>query len=490
MSATQTAFSIRRSRPSLPAADLLSFRERPWVRWFLLATDIIVFECCLALGFFVRKALSSWLEVEIRTEHFAGVAAGVLLVPLVQYFLNLYPGYCLGPVERLRRRTYTTVASFGALTAWDSLILNGTWSRGVLLFTLLFAVTLPPLIELLLRKYLIAQGCWGMPVLILGAGSTGTTLARVFHRDPHLGLVPVAFLDDDDAKWCERIEGVPVVGPLRMVHALRQSVEVVVLAMPAAMQAQITGIVRDLSFARILLVPNLFGMQTQWVTARDLGGCLGLELRKNLHIRRNWVVKRSLDYLLGIPALLLSMPLIGLLALWIKRASPGPVFYTQAREGLYGQTIRIWKLRTMHPNAEALLEGHFQKHPDAREHWQRHFKLKHDPRIIPGVGSFLRQTSLDELPQLWNIAKGEMSLVGPRPFPRYHMEEFPKSFRSVRCSVLPGLTGFWQVSSRSNSDLLLQEALDTYYISNWSVWLDLYVLMRTVVAVLARSGAY
>lgn len=489
MSATQTTF-IRQSRPSLPAADLLPFRERHWVRWFLLATDIVVLECCLVLGFLIREALSSYLEVQLALEHFAGVAAGVLLVPVVQYFLELYPGYCLGPVERLRRRTYTTVACFGALTAWDNLILHGSWSRGVLLFTLLFAVALPPLVELLIRKYLIRKGYWGMPVLILGAGSTGQTLARVFHRDPQLGLVPVAFLDDDDLKWCTRFEGVPVVGPLRMVHSLRQSAEVVVMAMPNAVQAKVTSIVRDLSFARILLMPNLIGMQTQWVTARDLGGCLGLELRKNLHIRRNRVVKRTLDYFLGIPALLLSLPLIGLLALWVKRASPGPAFYTQAREGLYGETIRIWKLRTMHANAEALLESHFEKNPADREHWLRHFKLKHDPRIIPGVGTFLRQTSLDELPQLWNIAKGEMSLVGPRPFPRYHMEEFPKAFRGIRCSVLPGLTGFWQVSSRSNSDLVLQEALDTYYICNWSVWLDLYVLMRTVLTVLARSGAY
>jgi Undecaprenyl-phosphate galactose phosphotransferase WbaP len=329
-----------------------------------------------------------------------------------------------------------------------------------------------------------------MPVLILGAGRTGADLARICREEPDLGLVPVGFLDDDASKWRTVIEDVPVIGPLRMAHALRGAAKVIVLAMPGMSQPRVSELVSSLYFARILVIPNLFGMQTQWVTARDLGGYLGLEIRKNLHIWHNQVIKRTMDYVVGVPALILSAPLIGVLALWIRRASPGPAFFCHEREGHYGEAIHVWKLRTMHPNADRLLEEHFERHPEDREQWYRYFKLPRDPRVIPGVGRLLRATSLDELPQLWNIVKGEMSLVGPRPFPAYHLEGFEADFRGLRSSVLPGLTGMWQVSKRSDADLMAQQALDTYYIQNWSLWLDLYLLFRTVRAVVSRSGAY
>jgi lipopolysaccharide/colanic/teichoic acid biosynthesis glycosyltransferase len=174
----------------------------------------------------------------------------------------------------------------------------------------------------------------------------------------------------------------------------------------------------------------------------------------------------------------------------MKRVSPGPAFYTQEREGQGSTRIRVPKLRTMHVNAESLLLEHLSENAEARREWQEHFKLKEDPRIVPGIGRLLRRTSLDELPQLWSVLKGEMSLVGPRPFPCYHLDEFDAGFRALRGRVPPGLTGLWQVSGRSNGDLKVQEAMDTYYIRNWSLWLDLHILARTIHAVLFGKGAY
>jgi lipopolysaccharide/colanic/teichoic acid biosynthesis glycosyltransferase len=186
-----------------------------------------------------------------------------------------------------------------------------------------------------------------------------------------------------------------------------------------------------------------------------------------------------------------SIPVLAIAAAWIKIVSPGASpFYRQTREGEGRRSIGVWKLRTMYPNADRVLEKHLAENPAARDEWDSHLKLRRDPRILPGIGTLLRRTSLDELPQLLNIIKGEMTLVGPRPLPRYHLDHFDPRFREFRAKVTPGLTGLWQVSARSDGDLQVQEALDTFYIRNWSLWLDLYILARTVRAVLLSKGAY
>lgn len=199
--------------------------------------------------------------------------------------------------------------------------------------------------------------------------------------------------------------------------------------------------------------------------------------------------KRSVDGLLALPFFLISIPLIAAAALSIKLFSPGSAFFIQERIGYKGKVIRIWKLRTMHTNAQALLNEHLATHPEAKQEWEHHFKLKDDPRIIPFIGNFLRKTSMDELPQFWNILKGDMSIVGPRPFPKYHLDAFPQEFRELRQQVKPGLTGLWQISARSNSDINLQEQLDRQYIANRSFTMDMKIILKTFVVVLAQKGA-
>lgn len=279
-----------------------------------------------------------------------------------------------------------------------------------------------------------------------------------------------------------------------MAHALAKALKIrhALVAMPEVAREDLVWMLDDWGtvFRHVILIPNLFGVASLWVAARDLSGVLGLELRQNLLIPLNRWTKRALDIAGALALGILALPVAACAALWIKFASGGSVLYSQEREGEGGRSLRILKLRTMHADAEALLMRVLSTSPQVRTEWTRHFKLRKDPRILPGVGRFLRRTSLDELPQLWSVLKGEMSLVGPRPFPRYHLEGFGPRFRALRNRVKPGLTGLWQVSDRADGDLEVQEALDTYYIRNWSLWLDLYILARTVRAVLFPKGAY
>jgi Undecaprenyl-phosphate galactose phosphotransferase WbaP len=491
------------STAARPALAVRPAHETHWAPWAILAGDVLALEAAFGLGLGVRRMLSGWLTYNIGPQQYLGVAIAILLLPVVHYQIGLYPGYLLGPVERLRRRTLATLAVFGGLVAWDNIVERGVLSRGVLLATFAFALILPPLAETVARNMLVRRKRWGIPVVVLGAGETGRAIARTLLREPHLGLKPVAFLDDRPDTWSTQAEGVTVAGPLGLATDFEPRAEAAIVALNDLRQAGLAAddlgvLLQELNFPRVIVVPDLAAMAGLWVTARDISGnlggggfgCLGLEIKKNLLLRRNTALKRFMDQAIALPLFLASLPVIAIAAVWIKFTGPGPVFYRQMREGFDGRRIPVWKLRTMHLEADRLLEEWLEAHPGDRVEWRRYFKLRVDPRVLPVIGKLLRRTSLDELPQLWSILKGEMSLVGPRPFPDYHLEQFASEFRSLRTRVLPGLTGLWQVSARSDGDVAMQQALDTYYIRNWSPWLDLYILARTVAAVLLARGAY
>jgi len=242
-------------------------------------------------------------------------------------------------------------------------------------------------------------------------------------------------------------------------------------------------------FHRVVIMREYGDLPVEPVQVCNLGGVLGLEFTNNLLHWQNRFIKRTLDVVFGAILLCFAFPFIVLGGLLVKLSSRGPIFFCQEREGLEGRPVKVCKLRTMYPDAEQRLEEFLAADPELRHEWEKHFKLAHDPRVISGVGVFLRRFSLDELPQVLSVITGEMSFVGPRPFPEYHLRQLPPEFRELRGRVRPGLTGLWQVMVRSNGDLEEQKMYDTYYIRNWSLWLDLYILARTAFVVLTGRGA-
>ena len=202
------------------------------------------------------------------------------------------------------------------------------------------------------------------------------------------------------------------------------------------------------------------------------------------------VAKRALDVAGAAALLVAGMPLMALGALLLRLRSPGPVLFRQRREGLDGRPFTLYKLRTMRVDADDVLARVLADDAAAREEWTRYRRLRDDPRLVRGVGAWLRRTSLDELPQLWNVLRGDMSLVGPRPLELPVLDRFPAVERAARAAVRPGLTGLWQVTGRSDTDLDTLWAIDAEYVRSRSLLGDLRILARTPRAVITRRGAY
>jgi len=212
-----------------------------------------------------------------------------------------------------------------------------------------------------------------------------------------------------------------------------------------------------------------------------------LSLNNNLARRAPRAVKRLFDLVVSATLLLLLAPVFAYLA-WVVRKDGGPVFFAHQRIGYNGRPFRCLKMRTMVPNAQAVLQELLDSDPDSRAEWERDYKLKKDPRITT-IGRFLRRYSLDELPQLWNVLKGEMSLVGPRPIVQAELERYDE-FSDYYLEANPGMTGLWQISGRNNTDYSYRVYLDSWYVKNWSLWYDVVILLKTVRVVVAREGAF
>jgi len=211
--------------------------------------------------------------------------------------------------------------------------------------------------------------------------------------------------------------------------------------------------------------------------------------QNRLKSRYRKILQQSFSYILAIVLLPLLFPIIGILAILIKSESKGPVFFTHARIGQNGKTISMIKFRSMYFDASRRLKELFKNEPNMKKEWAENFKIKNDPRVTR-IGSFLRKTSLDELPQIFNVLKGEMNFVGPRPVIQEEIDNYYKKDAQYYFMVKPGITGLWQVSGRSDTDYNYRIETDKWYVLNWSLWLDIVILVKTIKVVFKKEGAY
>jgi Undecaprenyl-phosphate galactose phosphotransferase WbaP len=419
-----------------------------------------------------------------------------LFVFLLAYALfGLYSGVALSPPQELRRATLSSTLIF-VILATATMSLRGatkyvTW---YLFLAIGLSIVLFPLLRAVVRGHFADEPWWGTPAVIFGAGPAAQGVVKTLRDQPGLGLKPVAVVDDNPLAP-RSIHGVPVMSSSELADALPRthSAYAVVAGVPSGPGVPGSSILatiekHGLCFSRILMIPNLADFCTLWVDAKNVGGMLGLEVCQQAFVPEHQWPKRTLDLLLTVAGSLVVLPLIAAIALWIKIDSPGPVFYGNQRIGQDGKVFCAWKFRSMVQDADRVLDRYLSENPRFREEWERDQKLRQDPRITR-VGRVLRRASLDELPQLWNVVKGEMSLVGPRPVPPGEVAKYGTRLDLYK-KVKSGLTGLWQISGRNDTTYDERVKLNTFYIRNWSVWLDFYILFRTIETVIFGKGAY
>ena len=459
---------------------------------FASGITFMIFDCigvmlCVGAVFFTVNAVDRTLIVFRDFVHY-----WVYLPAFAAAFFaaRLYPGIMLQPAEEVRRFSLT---SFFCFTGIALSIAVETDDRNALSVALLlavpFATFILPLIREAVRHAVSFSRWWGIPVVVYSSSRDKQLVVDRLLKKPTLGYKPAAIIADDTAFYSE-YRGIPVFPYSaeieQRIHECKITTVIVVERNSITQKGPHNLLLS--AYRYIITIPFQQGLKSVSLSVRDFGGVLGFSAANRLTRPINLVIKRLIDLALLLLSAPLVLPLIGLLALLVKWTSPGPVFYGHKRIGKNGKQITTWKFRSMVVDADRRLEELLENDPELRRQWNENQKLENDPRVTP-IGKFLRKTSLDELPQFFNILTGQMSFVGPRPIVEAEKAKYADKFDYI-FSVTPGLSGMWQISGRSDTGYEERIMLDTYYTQNWSIWLDIWIILQTFIVVVTGKGAY
>ncbi len=456
---------------------------------FLL--DILLTAITFVLSFWGRNYFFAEENIDFYSHFFLLPLILALLIGFLSYF-----GAYEGP-------RYTSVVTY-AWAIFRALVL----SVGVLL-SLLFFLEIKYVSRIVIILFSIADffvllgirvasknyfnrarksGKFILRVLIIGTGERAKDIATELEKQAEWGFQTIGHLDPDPERIGQRINNVPVIGTIADIsNCLKQHVvDEVIIAIPRSLldDAEPIAYACEEEGIKLRFMADLFSLQVARISLAQVGNIPLLTMEPVAQDRNKLLMKRVFDLVVTLSAMPVVLPVIGLIAVAIKLDSPGPVFFVQQRVGLRKHLFQMYKFRSMHEDAEEMLKE--IEHLNEAE--GPIFKMTNDPRVTR-VGAFIRKTSLDELPQLFNVLLGHMSLVGPRPMSIRDVDLFDKGIQRKRFSVKPGITCIWQISGRSNLPFDKWLELDLEYIENWSFWLDLKILLKTIPAVLKSKGA-
>jgi Undecaprenyl-phosphate galactose phosphotransferase WbaP len=453
----------------------------------LLLVDILALTATISACRIAFFKLGIPVGVDV-SDSLIAIASGFVLLNIE---LSLYPGVRLSPVEEFRRLIVSVTCMFIVWAIGVSLLTGRMWEQIWFLIAVwvVCLVTLP--VSRGWARHLLGRFTpWGIPLLICGDDPVTVRIFNWLKSNRQLGMRPVGLIGDGVTLRAGD-DNPSYMGEWQDAHqvAVDHGVYWAVVVPPEASHTISSALIADhlYTIPNVHVVTDLSGLPDQW-TPQQLDGLSGIHLQQNLMLPLPRLTKRCMDLVASLIGGILLLPLFFYIAVAVKMSSRGPILYGHDRIGKDGRHFKAWKFRSMFENSSDVLEYYLEQHPDLRQEWEKDHKLRYDPRVTR-IGRFIRKTSLDELPQIWNVIRGEMSLVGPRPIVTAEIVKYGPYY-GLYTMVTPGITGLWQISGRNNTTYDERVQFDAYYVRNWSPWLDMYLLIRTIRIVLFADGAY
>ena len=467
---------------------LLHHHARAWMSCVLAFSDLAVLLSVFLAAMSLRLGDFDSLDRYLYLGYF-WVPALLLLIIFSEN--GLYPGIGLSAVEEVRRLSLSTgVVFLIVITITFLLKTSAVYSRLVFGLAWVGATILIPLVRNLIRRMCIRFISWGEPVAIVGFPDRKVIeVADFFTKFPNKGIAPKAVFVQIANQFKEELNYQVIDSQDINTWTDRFGIKTVLVVVPNWNWLGDNIDKYRYTFERVVLTrqqKDTFSLSDS--KTLDFDQVIGFQVCHNLLNPLSMFVKRCEDLLISGFSLIFLSPLVAVISLLIHFDSRGGIYYYQERLGKSGKIIRVVKFRTMYVNGDQIFKERLKDDPTLREEWEKYQKLKRDPRVTR-IGAFLRKFSLDELPQLRNIFKGEMSLVGPRPIMISQKEMYGHAFQEYS-RIKPGVTGLWQVTGRNQTTFARRAELDMEYIQRWSLWLDIYIIFRTVKEILSRDGAY
>ena len=444
-------------------------------------------------AFILRNSIDFWNHAYYRYENFYIY----LWVPLIfLIFLNQSRSYRqMQPITDLMRAIFQSV-----FAGWIASIIiiyflkagNQTSRLFIILFGALVLINVC-IIRYAVMKFLKRRHIFYESIIIIGAGLTAEKVIRFYDSDLGYRYDVIGFIDDHPISK-SLPKNFKILGSFKNSAQIikENKIQTVIISAPGISKEYLQQLINEIQphVKNLSFIPDLIGTTIAGVNVSILFSekILMLNIRNNLSRRYNRIIKRIFDLILTLVGGILISPILLIIAIRVAIDNRGKIIFTHWRIGKNGKLFPCYKFQTMIEMSDEELNEYLEKNSEAKREWQETFKLTNDPRVTK-LGAWLRRTSLDELPQLWNVIRGDMSLVGPRPIVKAEIEKYKKNIREYYM-VLPGITGMWQVSGRSDTTYDERVAMDTWYVRNWSVWIDIMYLFKTVKAVVTGKGAY
>ncbi len=460
------------------------------VGFILLLSDLIVILGSFYLAAQIRRGLIPYLGgVVFWPVYEPLVFLGMGYVALLFYFNDLYPGYGRTAVKEIEKTSKLLTMVF--------LFLGGTtyflnayeqFPRSIFILAWIICLVFLPLLRFFIRNRILKYSWYGIPVLFVTDGTESNSTLTALQNCRRMGWNPFGILSlDNDFQVLDNLF-IPIISSWKTFLDIKKKHGINIAIFSAKPNQDNTRCLRQISeeFKIVTLVIPYYNLGSLWVTPRDLEGSLGLEVTYHLLDGLPKNIKRIIDVLGSILLIFILSPLLFVISLLIVIESSRPIFFQQERLGMNYKNFSVLKFRSMVNNAEEELKTFFENNPDARIEYNKYHKLSDDSRITK-VGKILRKYSLDELPQLLNVLRGDMSLIGPRAYMPSELDEIGE-YTEIILRVRPGMTGWWQVMGRHTTTFQARLKMDEYYISNWSLWMDLYISYKTFWVVIQGTG--